>query len=169
MAGGRPSKFDQGKIDIFLKTIGDVGTVEDAATEAGLIPDTVFKWLRRGKRSRSGRFRQFFLAYEKAKSTRSMAGERQVRDHGKKDWRATAWLLSVWDPLKYSTKVHRILEAEFQLGTRRIRNAFTKLDQEKPLKPAEAMEVALAALSGEMDGVESANVDPKDEQLGDVP
>lgn len=164
----RPHTFDQGKVDIFLKTIAEVGTVEDAAVEAGLIADTVYKWLRRGKRSRSGRFRQFFLDYGKAKASRSMAGEREVKKHGAKDWRATAWLLSVWDPKKYSTKVHRILEQEFGLATKRIRSAYDKLDPAKPLTPGEAKEIALAAVAGEMDGVESVEL-PPDPLLGDAP
>lgn len=164
----RPSKFDQAKIDVFIKTIGDVGTVEDASITAGLIPDTVYKWLRRGKHSRSGRFRQFFLDYQKAKSDRDLGGEREIRDHGKKDWRARAWLMSVQNPRKYSTKIHRVLEQEFGLATKRIRGAFDKLDPAKPLTPGEAKEIALAAAAGEMDNVETVEL-PPDPLLGDAP
>lgn len=168
MAGGRPSKFDQAKIDLFLKTIADVGTVGDAAIIAGLKEDTVYHWLARGKRSRSGRFRKFFEDYRKAQAERDLAGEREVKEHGKKDWRARAWLMSVQTPKKYSTKVHRVLEQEFFLANKRIRTAFEKLDPSKTLTPAEAKEIALAAASGEMDGVQTVEL-PEDPLIGDQP
>lgn len=68
--------------------------IETAAAYAGISKQTLYNWLRRGARQKSGQYREFALAVEQALAEAEMRDlaliEQAARD-GK--WQAAAWRL----------------------------------------------------------------------------
>jgi transposase len=66
MPAGRPTKLDPEIIARIVNALGAGNYLETAAAFAGISKQTLYRWLRRGARSRSGLHREFVDAVEKA-------------------------------------------------------------------------------------------------------
>lgn len=89
---GRPSKMTPRVVETVCKAIEDGCTYEAAAAEAGISKVTLFEWLKRGKRSTHGRFREFLnqVQHARAKGEHKLLGLVMLGGQG---WRGPAWIL----------------------------------------------------------------------------
>lgn len=167
---GRRPKFSPERAAKFLELLKVSSSVENAAIKAGLDDSTIYGWVAKGRASkRRNEFVEFSEQYQLAQAERDMYREAKVEKAGEKDWRALAWLMSISNPRKYSTRLHQHLDNEYRLAASRVRAAFKKLPAEKTLTPAEAAEYSLAAMVGELDAEKSVDVPNVDPHLGELP
>lgn len=93
MRPGRPTKLTPALQAKVVEAIRAGNYIETAAAYAGVSKVTLYDWMRRGNEQKSGRFREFLNAVEKA------LGDSEARDValiGKaagEDWKAAAWRL----------------------------------------------------------------------------
>ncbi len=67
--------------------------LEQAAQLAGISPSTLYDWLARGRKARSGQFLEFLELVQGAIAQAEVAAVAQIVTSSKTDWRAAAWLL----------------------------------------------------------------------------
>lgn len=91
--GGRPTKLTQEIADEIIKLIEAGNYVETAAGCCGIQKSTLYRWLRRGARAKSGLHRLFCDAVKKADGRAEAAGVVRIRQAGKQAWQADAWFL----------------------------------------------------------------------------
>ncbi|MFD1422452.1 hypothetical protein ACFQ4J_01685 [Laceyella tengchongensis] len=91
---GRPTKLTPALQEKIVTVIRGGNYIETAAAYAGISKQTLYNWLRRGARQKSGQYREFALAVEQALAEAEMRDlaliEQAARD-GK--WQAAAWRL----------------------------------------------------------------------------
>lgn len=100
MAAGRPTELTPELQEQIVQALGAGCYVDAAALRAGVTKATVYNWLKRGAREKSGIYFEFFDAVEKATSTAEVAGLAVIRRAAAEDWRAMAW----WLERRYQTR-----------------------------------------------------------------
>ena len=87
----RPDKLTEETHNAIVAAVAAGNYMETAAAYAGISKDTLYKWLKRGRRCERGKYRQFTDAVEKAQ------GESEVRDLQAigldSSWQSKAWRL----------------------------------------------------------------------------
>lgn len=91
--GGRPTKLTPELQDRIVQAIRAGAYIETAAAYAGVSKDTLYQWLKRGARSKSGIYRQFSDAVEKALAEAEMRDVMLVGRAAETNWQAAAWRL----------------------------------------------------------------------------
>lgn len=74
MPGGRPTKLSPELQERVIAYLRQGNYLETAAAAAGIDRTTLRDWLRRGERAKSGRYREFSLAVEKARAEAEVMG-----------------------------------------------------------------------------------------------
>ena len=92
---GRPSKLSKELTENLLNFIRAGAFVETAVNASGISKDTLYAWLKRGKRESKGAYREFSDAFQKASAEFEVGGILKIRAAAKdpKGWFAMAWLL----------------------------------------------------------------------------
>ena len=67
--------------------------IETAAAYAGISKSTLYDWLKKGGRARSGKYREFSDAVEKALAESEMRDVAVITAAAKENWQAAAWRL----------------------------------------------------------------------------
>jgi len=89
--GGRGSKFSEEIVRKLIASIQAGNYIETACRYAGISHTTFYRWLEKGEKSRSGKFRDFVRQIEEALA---ISEQKMVLEINKaEDWRAKAWLL----------------------------------------------------------------------------
>ena len=65
--------------------------LEPAAARVGVSKNTLYDWVRRGVREKTGMYAEFSDAVEKAMAAAETAGIARIRQAAGEDWRAMAW------------------------------------------------------------------------------
>lgn len=112
---GRPTKLDAAVASQVVDLLKRGNYVETAAAVAGVSKVTVYEWLRRGARERSGPYHDFAVAAEKAQAeaeTLDLARLEKLALKG--DFRAITWRLERrnarrWGP-QVQVTVHQVLD-----------------------------------------------------------
>lgn len=112
---GRPTKLDPAIASAILDLLRRGNYVETAAASAGVSKVTVYDWLRRGARERSGPYRDFAVAAEKAQAEAEVYDLARLEKLALKgDFRAISWRLERrnarrWGP-QIQVQVHQVLD-----------------------------------------------------------
>lgn len=80
MAGGRPCELTDHVQRIICKALAEGNVREHAALEAGIAPRTLFRWIRKGKAAKGGKFRQFWHAVVAAEAKAVRLFLKAIRD-----------------------------------------------------------------------------------------
>jgi hypothetical protein len=88
----------------FLKHIESGQTIVAAAALSGIGQSTVFNWLAIARNASEGVYREFMEAFTRARGKAEGAMVKEVRQAGREDWRATAWLLERMFPERFYVK-----------------------------------------------------------------
>ena len=83
--------------------------ITHAAVMHGIDKSTFYDWYNKGKKAKSGKFREFYLEVEEAKSVAIALRVRRIYQAGETDWKSDAWWLERVDPDNFGRKdTHRI-------------------------------------------------------------
>ena len=84
-----------------------------AANVAGISSTTFYDWYRKGENAKSGRYYDFYVAVEKAKSQAVALRLDNIRKAGEDgNWQADAWWLERIDPDNFAKKNFINMESE---------------------------------------------------------
>lgn len=108
MARTNPGKLTDERQAIIFGLIRQGCPQATAAQKAGIGARTFYDWCARGKAARSGKYKQFWLELQKAIAVSEASLVLDIRKHGKRDWRANAWLLARRFPDRW--KEHKAIE-----------------------------------------------------------
>nr|WP_302577926.1 hypothetical protein [Methanobrevibacter arboriphilus] len=75
---------------------------KDAAVYNGITEQTFYNWLKRGKESKKGKYKDFYEKMKEAKIKNKMFHIKNINVAGKKDWKASAWRLERMYPEEYA-------------------------------------------------------------------
>ncbi len=89
----RPTKLSQEVSDQMCLLIRAGNYIETAAAFAGISKDTLYRWLRDGKRAKSGVKRSFSDAVERALAEAEIRDVQRVAKASERQWQAAAWRL----------------------------------------------------------------------------
>ncbi|GGA31944.1 hypothetical protein GCM10007416_00600 [Kroppenstedtia guangzhouensis] len=67
--------------------------IETAAAFSGISKDTLYRWLKQGRRAKRGKYREFSDAVEKALAESEMRDVAVIATAAKENWQAAAWRL----------------------------------------------------------------------------
>ncbi len=93
MPGGRPSKLTPERQERIVELIRAGNYMEIAAQAAGIDVSTLYRWLQRGEKARSGKYRQFRDAVMRARVEAEARAVVVVQKAALDDWRAASWWL----------------------------------------------------------------------------
>ena len=86
--------------------------ITHAAVMNGIDASTFYAWYNKGKVAKSGKFRDFYLNVEEAKSVAIGLRVRRIYKAGEVDWKSDAWWLERVDPENFGRKDHHKIESE---------------------------------------------------------
>ena len=86
--------------------------ITHAAVMHGIDASTFYAWYNKGKTAKSGKFRDFYLNVEEAKSVAIGLRVRRIYKAGEVDWKSDAWWLERVDPENFGRKDHHKIESE---------------------------------------------------------
>ena len=106
------TKFSEEVCSIILDARASGMTKEECSGIAGITVRTLDRWLERGEKAKSGKYRVFYFAYLKANLEFVKYHRDKIAEH--KDWHASQYLLQVNESGKYnqSQKIESKVEAE---------------------------------------------------------
>jgi hypothetical protein len=90
---GRPSKLTPDVQRKLTKALAGGNTRSDAARLAGISRATLFAWLARGRRQKSGQFLDFLDAVKKAETEAAAYHVAIIHRAARQHWQASAWWL----------------------------------------------------------------------------
>ena len=93
------TKFNEETCKCLVDNYSKGLTITDCANIAGIDRRTVHRWIEKGEKARSGKYKQFYLEMQKAKSKFQEHHLRKIAEA--KDWRASQYLLQVTDSETY--------------------------------------------------------------------
>lgn len=93
------TKFNEETCKCLVDNYSKGLTITDCANIAGIDRRTVHRWIEKGEKAKSGKYKQFYLEMQKAKSKFKEHHLRKIAEA--KDWRASQYLLQVTDSETY--------------------------------------------------------------------
>jgi transposase len=102
---GRPSKLDPATRQTFLNQLQLGSYVETAAAFAGISKQTVYNWLRKGRRGEGQDYIEFLDAVEKAQAGDEARELATIAKAAQTHWQAAAWKLERKYPARWQPKV----------------------------------------------------------------
>lgn len=90
---GRPSKLTPEIQEKIVQAIRAGNYIETAAAYAGIDKTTLYDWLKRGARAKTGKYREFSNAVEKALAEAEVRDVAIIAKAAEKHWQAAAWRL----------------------------------------------------------------------------
>ena len=115
-------------------------TYKDICVVCGIHKNTFYDWMKRGKKAKSGKYKEFYLNVEKAKSLRknNLIDKLIEKTEVKDDWKGYAWLLErgygdefARPEVKIKQEIESKVEAEVEVKTPLVEAAELILKAEK--------------------------------------
>ena len=100
----RPVKLTEDLQNKIVSILEKGNYVETACALAGISKQTFYNWRNRGNTQKSGKYRGFLDAVEKAIATAEIADLKIIDQAAQKNWRAAAWLLERRSPERWGNK-----------------------------------------------------------------
>ena len=88
-------KFSKDVCETIYELVSKGFTYKDICAVCDITEQTFNNWINRGKKAKSGKYREFYLTVEKCKAERKNNLKDELLELGrsKDDWRAIAWML----------------------------------------------------------------------------
>jgi transposase len=133
MAGGRPSKLNDELCQAICKNISQGNTLTYSVQKEGLSYQSFLNWMKKGEESKtqSGKFFEFFEAIKKAQEEGKNSLVTGIREHGKKNWQAMAWLLERMYPNEFGRRENVKMEHKGKLKTENTHEITVKSNLER--------------------------------------
>lgn len=116
---GRPEKLTPELQQKIVDAIRMGAYIETAAAYAGINKSTLYDWMKRGARAKSGKYKEFSNAIEKALAESEMRDLAVIAKASQENWQAAAWRLERkfpdrWGRRKAKSEIEKIeAETEF--------------------------------------------------------
>jgi hypothetical protein len=101
---GRPCKLTKKTQDAICRALANGNTRADAATLAGVVQATLYRWLAEGRKQESGEFRDLLEAVKRAESQAVDANVKHIKRAASKQWQAAAWWLERRRPKQFGRR-----------------------------------------------------------------
>jgi hypothetical protein len=111
MAGGRPTKLTAEIQATICEVIQSGCYLETAAAFVGLDRGTIYRWLKKGARSRRGPYRAFADAVRRAMAQAEIRDLLHIRKAGEFHWQAAAWRLERRYPKRWGRRSRDQIES----------------------------------------------------------
>ncbi|MFS8631315.1 MAG: hypothetical protein LOD92_09215, partial [Bacillales bacterium] len=95
--------------------------IETAAAYAGINKSTLYDWMRRGARAKSGKYKEFSNAIEKALAESEMRDLAVIAKASQENWQAAAWRLERKFPDRWGRRKAKSEIAKIEAETEFIR------------------------------------------------
>lgn len=99
------------------------------ASIVGINRRTLYDWLKKGEKAKSGKYHEFYIRWLKAEARYQAYHLKRINDS--KDWRASQYLLQVTDPESFVVKEKREIEAKADLEHRGFEDLIEAFDASK--------------------------------------
>lgn len=88
-------KFTEELCETIYELVSKGFTYKDICAVCDIGETTFYRWIERGNKSKSGKYKQFVIELEKAKAERknNLVGKLIEKTEAKDDWKGYAWLL----------------------------------------------------------------------------
>lgn len=88
-------KFNDDIRETIYELVSKGYTYKDICAVCGIVESTFYEWINRGKKAKSGKYKEFYLNVEKAKSLRknNLIDKLIEKTDARDDWKGYAWLL----------------------------------------------------------------------------
>ena len=126
MAGGRPTLFVKEVKDKIIKAVSKGNYLCDAAESAGIDPSTLKRWMKQGRREKSGEYYDFYTAIVKSEKQVISKCVEGVISQGKKDARHLQWYLERKMPEKWGKDRLQIKQLETRMAELEAREAASR-------------------------------------------
>ncbi|MEM1182106.1 MAG: hypothetical protein AAGM22_27405 [Acidobacteriota bacterium] len=110
--GGRPSKLTPEVQDRIITAIRAGNYSRVAAEYAGISERTFYGWLRRGKKAKSGLYREFWCAVQRAEREAEVRAVAMIQKSMDGNWRAALAFLERKYPSRWGRKDRLSIEVE---------------------------------------------------------
>lgn len=107
------AKFNDEITRIIVKARESGLTQKECASIAGINEATLYKWLNKGKKARSGKYKKFYDDFELAKIRNKLFHLKKI--HEEEAWTASAWYLERVYPEEFGRKDRVDLKHEAQV------------------------------------------------------
>ncbi len=101
---GRPTKLTPEIANQIVMAITTGNYIETAAAFAGIHKDTLYDWLKKGARAKSGPYQEFSDAVEKALAESEVRDVTLIANAAKDNWTAAAWRLERKHPERWGRR-----------------------------------------------------------------
>src|SRR5690606_31176789 len=95
--------------------------IETAAAYAGINKSTLYDWMKRGARAKSGKYKEFSNAIEKALAESEMRDLAVIAKASQENWQAAAWRLERKFPDRWGRRKAKSEIAKIEAETEFIR------------------------------------------------
>ena len=100
--------------------------ITHAAVMHGIDASTFYAWYNKGKVAKSGKFRDFYLNVEEAKSVAIGLRVRRIYKAGEVDWKSDAWWLERVDPENFGRKDKLSLNGDLRHEHKNVKELFSE-------------------------------------------
>lgn len=118
---GRPEKLTPELQQKIVDAIRMGAYIETAAAYAGINKSTLYDWMRRGARAKSGKYKEFSNAIEKALAESEMRDLAVIAKASRENWQAAAWRLERKFPDRWGRRKAKSEIAKIEAETEFIR------------------------------------------------
>ena len=144
-------KFSKEVCDCLIENYGKGIPLKYCADAAGIHRNTVTNWMRKGEAARSGKYRDFYLDMQRAKS--KFISHHMQKIGNSQSWMASQYLLQVTDPDEYVVAEKQQIEANAKATVE------AKVDMNDPRIQEDDLEM-LKALISDKDDVDGGGDKP---------
>lgn len=122
-------KFSEELCECLVENYGKGLPLKYCADAVGIHRNTLLNWMKKGEAARSGKYRDFYLDMQRAKSKFISHHLQKIQDN--KSWMSSQYLLQVTDPdefvvaekQKIESETKATIQAEVDMNDPRIREA----------------------------------------------
>ena len=122
-------KFSEELCECLVENYGKGIPLKYCADSVGIARQTIYDWMNKGKNAKSGKYRDFYLDMQRAKSKFIAHHIGKIQDN--KSWMSSQYLLQVTDPdefvvaekQKIESETKATIQAEVDMNDPRIREA----------------------------------------------
>lgn len=104
------AKFSKEICDCLIENYGKGVPLKYCADAAGIHRNTVTNWMNKGEKAKSGKYHDFYLEMQRAKSKFISKNMQDIYDN--KDWRAKQYLLQVTDSEQFVVQEKQEIRAD---------------------------------------------------------
>ena len=131
-------KFSEELCECLVENYGKGLPLKYCADAVGIHRNTLLNWMKKGESARSGKYRDFYLDMQRAKS--KFISHHLQKIEANKSWMSSQYLLQVTDPdefvvaekQKIESETKATIQAEVDMNDPRIREADLQMPNREP-------------------------------------